>query len=470
MAQHVPSCLCATGSMSFIAALLCAADADDGVKVDNGGRHAECFAPDTWLGVRGRPGVLTGAYQFEVVLTRDCLMRVGWAASTGRRALGTDKCSFAYGGTAMKSNGGKFEPYGEVHEGKVGAVVSCLVDRRKVQQQSISFCVDGRSLGIAFKIPTWLADVALFPAICGREDWAVDVHFHDLAYLQTGYRALGKAFPGDVVDIPSLDQLSASRSAFAAAPVVKPRELQQFDVPDENVIEFRSRGDESLDLAGLQAWLQEACGGNEFHIESSDSGHVAIASFATHQAARGIMAAPPPHAEVAAHGDLSGAAVELLSLRQPRKKATTDRVARRFIAGALQDDPTLTKEQLRHIRQSGSQPVGGDSPPGVQSVSVGRRAPPAPPMPLLEPSAEELPAHDGECRSGGPSGVSVSGPAVATAARRPAAGLSDSAGAAAALGIAAPRQRAVLGRGAGAGGRLLAGALRGLGAAPAGRG
>lgn len=51
-----------------------------------------------------------GAYQYEVELKNECLMRVGWAALEGRRALGTDERSFGYGGTGMKSNCGKFEP------------------------------------------------------------------------------------------------------------------------------------------------------------------------------------------------------------------------------------------------------------------------------------------------------------------------------------------------------------------------
>lgn len=35
------------------------------------------------------------------------------------------------------------------------------------------YCLNGRNLGVAFRLPAWLADVPLFPAICGREDWQV---------------------------------------------------------------------------------------------------------------------------------------------------------------------------------------------------------------------------------------------------------------------------------------------------------
>ena len=104
-----------------MSASLSAADADDGVEVeegDGGWSKASCDADDAWLGVRGQPGVLHGAYQYEVKLRNACLLRIGWAAAEGRRAVGTDARSFGYGGTAMKSNSGKFEKYGEVHEGK----------------------------------------------------------------------------------------------------------------------------------------------------------------------------------------------------------------------------------------------------------------------------------------------------------------------------------------------------------------
>ena len=46
-------------------------------------------------------------------LRNECLLRVGWAALEGRRALGTDERSFGYGGTGMKSTKGRFEPPGK---------------------------------------------------------------------------------------------------------------------------------------------------------------------------------------------------------------------------------------------------------------------------------------------------------------------------------------------------------------------
>ena len=68
------------------------------------GIHDEGWLLSSELGVR-----CGGAYQYEVELKNECLLRVGWAALEGRRALGTDERSFGYGGTGMKSNCGKFE-------------------------------------------------------------------------------------------------------------------------------------------------------------------------------------------------------------------------------------------------------------------------------------------------------------------------------------------------------------------------
>eukprot|EP00418_Pyrodinium_bahamense_P095179 CAMPEP_0179039526 /NCGR_PEP_ID=MMETSP0796-20121207/15186_1 /TAXON_ID=73915 /ORGANISM="Pyrodinium bahamense, Strain pbaha01" /LENGTH=767 /DNA_ID=CAMNT_0020735861 /DNA_START=26 /DNA_END=2329 /DNA_ORIENTATION=- len=183
---------------------LCHDDADDGVVVRKDGHGAECKRPGAvWSGARGRPGVRHGAYQFEVRLESACLLRVGWATSFSKRALGKDARSFGFGGTAMKSSGGKFEQYGEVFDGRNGAVVGCLVDRRDPHRQTISFSLDGRNLGEAFGVPDSLADVPLFPAICGRGEWQAACCWFDLAFPEVGYCPLAEALAaGDAVTGP----------------------------------------------------------------------------------------------------------------------------------------------------------------------------------------------------------------------------------------------------------------------------
>lgn len=101
-------------------------------------------------------------------------------------------------------------------------------------------------------------------------------------------------------------------------------------------------------------------------------------------------------------------ALRVLAAR-PQKGATTDVVARRLIAGALDGDTKLSKEQLRQIRAK-------------------ERAPPAPAMPTLLTDSESEEAARGQGEGGG---REDSRPKEGTA-RHP-------------------------------GGRLLAGALRGMG-------
>jgi len=156
-----------------------------------------------WNGVRGHPGVLHGAYQYEVELKDKGLLRVGWASATSLRSdIGKDPKSFGYGGTGKKATGGVFEPYGETFEALVGTVVTCLLDRRDPQHQMISYCLNGRSLGLAFVVPTELADVPLYPAICGRGDWhsTYCCTGSGLKFPQVGCRPLEEAVSeGDAV-------------------------------------------------------------------------------------------------------------------------------------------------------------------------------------------------------------------------------------------------------------------------------
>mmetsp|Transcript_105051 Transcript_105051/g.338742 ORF Transcript_105051/g.338742 Transcript_105051/m.338742 type:complete len:742 (-) Transcript_105051:131-2356(-) len=194
-------------------------DADDGVKVQDDCSSASCQhgGQNLWLGVRGRPGILQGAYQYEVQLEDACLLRVGWSSAGSRRALGKDARSFGYGGTAMKSSSGRFEPYGEEFNGSVGAIVSCLIDRRDLQLQTISYCLNGRSLGVAFQLPAEFASVPLFPAVCGRGDWRAGCRWQELSFPVDGYRPLGEALAaGDAVVGPS-----GSIKPPSGVPVVK---------------------------------------------------------------------------------------------------------------------------------------------------------------------------------------------------------------------------------------------------------
>jgi len=209
---------------------LCSSDADACVSISADGSHVTSkpeAARNAWHGVRGRPGVLRGKYQYEVKLTSGSLLRVGWAALRTKRVLGNDAHSFGYGGTAKKSNSGKYEDYGEKYEGEVGSVLSCLIDR---QEQTISFCINGRNLGIAFHIPTDCVEVPLFPAISGKGVWEASCGYSDLAFPEPGYQPLAAALaardavPGQVLS----DTLAAPKGSL----VVTARSKQEGGLKD----------------------------------------------------------------------------------------------------------------------------------------------------------------------------------------------------------------------------------------------
>ncbi|CAJ1433109.1 unnamed protein product [Effrenium voratum] len=289
----------------------------EGVVLD--GQLASCAADDAWLGVRGRPGVLKGKYQFEVELQNPCLLRVGWAALNGRRALGTDERSFGYGGTGMKSNAGRFErlelsgKYGEIFEAQTGAVVTCLLDRQEPRRHSISglaepgsagYCLNGRALGVAFRLPPWLAEVPLYPALCGREDWQALCRFRDLRFPHGGFRDLDEACASHVVGEKDAEN-EAAKAVFAAAPFVEERELKQLDVPDENLVELEGE-DGSIDEKELKSWLIQEYGisSADFHAEFAPARGRAVLAFTSHRVARSMQNAPPPRCQVSLrHGE-----------------------------------------------------------------------------------------------------------------------------------------------------------------------
>mmetsp|Transcript_115904 Transcript_115904/g.201209 ORF Transcript_115904/g.201209 Transcript_115904/m.201209 type:complete len:733 (-) Transcript_115904:280-2478(-) len=200
-------------------------DADKGVEVWEDRCRVICNNGNAkeWLGVRGCAGVLHGLYQFEVEVVGRSLLRVGVGTGAARRAVGKDGRSFGYGGTAMKSTGGKFEEYGEKFEAVSGAVVTCLVDRRDSEQQTISFCLNGKNQGLAFQIPENMADLPLFPMVCGRGGWQAVCHFRNLKYPSPAYQLWSDALQaGDAVSKKEREyQLPQGLSSREASAVVK---------------------------------------------------------------------------------------------------------------------------------------------------------------------------------------------------------------------------------------------------------
>eukprot|EP00913_Durusdinium_trenchii_P020057 g18849.t2 len=182
------------------------------------GGHYRVSCPSTeraWIGLRGRPGVVSGQYCFEVKVTEG-LLRVGWATgSSATKALGTDAESFGFGGTGKKSHRNKFADYGASFE--AGDVVTCCVDR---QRREISFGINGMWHGKAFDIPKAWDGFALFPALCAREAFKATGYFgcpeHPKVPHGCDFWPLGAAFPEDVEESlagppqPELNTLEAA--------------------------------------------------------------------------------------------------------------------------------------------------------------------------------------------------------------------------------------------------------------------
>ena len=68
----------------------------------------------------------------QVKVDDEGLCRFGWATQQASFNLGTDTFGYGFGGTGMKSHGGKFEKYGEPFV--QGDRVGCRLDLLKVRR------------------------------------------------------------------------------------------------------------------------------------------------------------------------------------------------------------------------------------------------------------------------------------------------------------------------------------------------
>lgn len=151
----------------------------------------ECKSEDDkrWNGVRATVEVTQGAYMFEVEVVEG-LLRVGWSAGFAKLELGIDEKSFGYGSTGKKSWNKKFEDYGEAFE--EGDIIGCLLDREK---QTVSFCKNGRDLGVAFKLPADMQRIGLKPHICGKGFHCAAKFDGPMEYPVAGYTPIGEIDP-----------------------------------------------------------------------------------------------------------------------------------------------------------------------------------------------------------------------------------------------------------------------------------
>lgn len=141
------------------------------VAVDNVNNIAQCRHPVIWDGVRATRGVSSGKWYFIVKMCDEGISRVGWSSRHASLILGTDRRGFGYGGTAMKSHKGKFDPYGEKYT--KSDVICCMIqfsvgETLYSSKVILTFLKNEQVLGEAFSVSfaeLGKSDLCMLPAV-----------------------------------------------------------------------------------------------------------------------------------------------------------------------------------------------------------------------------------------------------------------------------------------------------------------
>ncbi|XP_056887645.1 E3 ubiquitin-protein ligase RNF123 isoform X2 [Takifugu flavidus] len=171
------------------------------------------FVDDDLLGVIGHSNfssirattcVFTGKWAYEVLISSQGLMQIGWCTLNCRfnqeEGVGDTPDSYAYDGNRVRKWNVTTTNYGK--SWAAGDIVSCLMD---LEEGTIMFCLNGQSLGTAFTNIKTGPGVAYFPAISlsFKESVAFNFGSRPLRYPVEGYLPLQ--------DPPTADLLKAHR-------------------------------------------------------------------------------------------------------------------------------------------------------------------------------------------------------------------------------------------------------------------
>ncbi|KAI1890342.1 hypothetical protein AGOR_G00152750 [Albula goreensis] len=131
------------------------------------------FVDDDLLGVIGHSNfssirattcVFKGKWVYEVLISSQGLMQIGWCTLNCRfnqeEGVGDTPDSYAYDGNRVRKWNVTTTNYGK--SWAAGDIVSCLID---LDEGTITFCLNGQSLGTAFSNIKMGPGVAYFPAI-----------------------------------------------------------------------------------------------------------------------------------------------------------------------------------------------------------------------------------------------------------------------------------------------------------------
>ncbi|XP_035487465.1 E3 ubiquitin-protein ligase RNF123 isoform X2 [Scophthalmus maximus] len=158
------------------------------------------FVDDDLLGVIGHSNfssirattcVYKGKWAYEVLISSQGLMQIGWCTLNCRfnqeEGVGDTPDSYAYDGNRVRKWNVTTTNYGK--SWAAGDIVSCLID---LDEGTITFCLNGQSLGTAFTDIKTGPGVAYFPAISlsFKESVAFNFGSRPLRYPVEGYLPL----------------------------------------------------------------------------------------------------------------------------------------------------------------------------------------------------------------------------------------------------------------------------------------
>ncbi|GAA6106930.1 E3 ubiquitin-protein ligase RNF123 [Tachysurus ichikawai] len=131
------------------------------------------FVDDDLLGVIGHSNfssirattcVFKGKWMYEVLISSQGLMQIGWCTLNCRfnqeEGVGDTPDSYAYDGNRVRKWNVTTTNYGK--SWAAGDIVSCMID---LDEGTITFCLNGQSLGTAFSNIKMGPGIAYFPAI-----------------------------------------------------------------------------------------------------------------------------------------------------------------------------------------------------------------------------------------------------------------------------------------------------------------
>ena len=182
-------------------------------------------ASKNWIGARATHGVKSpGKFFFEGRVEGIGLARFGWSTAAASLELGRDANGFGFGGTAMKSNCNKFEPYGSKFSDK--DTVGCCID---LDDGHVSFTLNGTHLGKAHDLPANFSSQIYFPAFSIKGcDVKLNLGEAKLSFLQTeGYTAIAGAPSGSIVSSDDITEGSGSPRSPLAIIIVPVKDLAE---------------------------------------------------------------------------------------------------------------------------------------------------------------------------------------------------------------------------------------------------